>query len=162
GALFWVVYGPARGITFGTATCIILTAILCLQRSGLDVPSQPNQGIVRSGRNALVLGLAIFLIITPVIALSYGLEYGWQTGLENGALAPAGLCAALIFGGIPVFQHWGIRFLCARQGYLPLKLVLFLNAMTEMMLIQRVGGGYRFRHDLVRGFFAGKHLQGAP
>ncbi len=132
----------------------ILTCVLSLQQSGIDVPSQPNHGIVRSTWNAVILSCFALLIATPVITLSYAYQFSWQTGLENGILAPVILCGVLIFGGVPVFQHWALRLLSAARGFLPIRLVTFLNAMTDMMLIQRVGGGYRFRHDLVRAFFA--------
>jgi hypothetical protein len=154
GALFWLFYGPARGITFGTISGVVLTGILCLRRSGFDVPRQPNQGIIRSTWNALVLGVSALLIAPPVAALSYGYQFGWRTGLANGVESLGAVVVALMFGGVPVLQHWSLRSLCAARGYLPLKLVPFLNSMTELMLIQRVGGAYRFSHDLIRVFFA--------
>jgi hypothetical protein len=156
GAVFWLFYGPARGITFGTASGLILTGILCLRRSGFDVPSQPNHGIVRSTWNALVVGCSMLLIVPPVVTLSYGYQFGWRAGLMNGMEALVVLVSMLIFGGVPVLQHWALRSVCAVRGYLPLQLVPFLNAMTKLMLLQRVGGGYRFSHDLISTFFAGR------
>lgn len=157
GAVFWYFYGPARGITFATAVGMLLTGVLCLQRSGFDVPSQPNHGIVRSTKNAIIFGLAALLIGVPVIGFSYGYQYGLQTGLENGVLAMVLVLAGLMFGGIPVLQHWALRFLCAARDHLPYKLISFLDGMTEMLLVQRVGGAYRFSHDLISGFFAGRN-----
>jgi hypothetical protein len=125
-----------------------------MQRSGFDVPPQPNHGIVQSRNNALIFGLSALLFITPVVTLSYSYEFGLQTGLENGVQSLAVVLVALIFGGIPVIQHWSLRWLCAAKGYLPLKIVQFLDEMTRMMLVQRVGGAYRFSHDLIGAFFA--------
>jgi hypothetical protein len=60
-----------------------------------------------------------------------------------------------LFGGVPVLQHYSLRIVCARRGHLPLtRLVPFLNAMTEMMLVRRVGGAYQFSNDRIRAFFA--------
>lgn len=155
GAVFWLVYGPARGITFGTLAGLILTAILCLRQTGFDVPSQPNHGIVRSTWNALVLAMILLIVGPPVVALSYGYEFGARTGIENGVESLAIVVTALMFGGVPVLQHWSLRLVCAWRDRLPLRLIRFLNAMSELMLMQRVGGAYRFSHDLISGFFAG-------
>lgn len=154
GFVFWLTYGIARGVSFGTMTALLLGGSLCLRRTGLDVPNQPNQAIIRSFNNALTFALVAVLIAVPVVTASYAFQFGWQTGLSNGFLALCSLVAALMFGGLPVLQHAALRLVCWFRGYLPYRLVDFLNTTAELMLIQRVGGAYRFPHDLVRGFFS--------
>jgi hypothetical protein len=155
GAVFWLLYGPARGITFGVVSGVVMTGFVCLQRSGFDVPDQPNQGIVRSRFNALVVTVFALLTFPPVVIVAYGAQFGWPAGLESGVEAAAVSIVALLFGGVPVLQHYSLRIVCARRGHLPLtRLVPFLNAMTEMMLVRRVGGAYQFSNDRIRAFFA--------
>lgn len=158
GLVFWYFYGPARGVTFGTMTSLLLGGSLCLQRTGLDVPNQPNHAVRRSLKNAATFALSAVLIAAPIVVASYAYQFGWQDGLTNGLLALSALVAALMFGGIPVLQHAALRLVGANREHMPLRFVDFLNAMSELMLLQRVGGAYRFSHDLVRAFFA----QGRP
>ena len=154
GALFWAFYGLARGVTFGCIVTIILTTVLFLKKSGIDVPRVPNQAIIRSIRTAFLLSAVIVPVAFVVTTLSYAYQFGWEAGIENGLLTPVVICGVLIFGGIPVIQHLAIRFLVWKRGYFPFRIVPFLNLMATLGLIQRVGGGYRFRHDFIKQYFA--------
>jgi hypothetical protein len=83
-----------------------------------------NQGIHTSGWNALRLGLVFILI--------------------NG----------LLFGGGTYFQHYLLRLFLAHSRALPWRTVPFLEEAKGCILLQRVGGGYRFAHPLLQEYFA--------
>ena len=74
----------------------------------------------------------------------------------NFVAAPAvwfGLMGALVPGSACV-QHFTLRFVFWCCGVAPLRYVRFLNHATDRMLLQRIGGRYRFIHDLLREHFA--------
>jgi hypothetical protein len=61
--------------------------------------------------------------------------------------------------GAACIQHFTLRFVLASSGRAPWRYARFLNYATERMLLQRVGGRYRFILALLRDHFA--VMQGA-
>ncbi|MEG4272719.1 MULTISPECIES: hypothetical protein [unclassified Microcoleus] len=53
-----------------------------------------------------------------------------------------------------VIQHFILRFLLWFNGHIPWNYARFLNYATERMLLQRVGGRYRFIHRFLQEYFA--------
>ena len=67
------------------------------------------------------------------------------------------LVLALFSGLVPgaaCIQHFALRFILWCRGVTPWNYARFLNYATERMLLQRVGGRYRFIHELLREHFA--------
>jgi hypothetical protein len=68
------------------------------------------------------------------------------------------LVFGLVFGlggGLGAFlQHYVLRYLLARQRLLPWDAVGFLDTARDLLVLQRDGGIYRFRHILLRDYFA--------
>jgi hypothetical protein len=73
---------------------------------------QPNQGVRQSARNSIRMGLIGVLIIGPIggLRLGLGLFFGLTVGLLGGLM---------LYGGLAVIQHYGLRWLLARAGVLP-------------------------------------------
>jgi len=133
--------------------------------TGPDVQRRtiPNQGIRQSAVNVGVFALLGGLII--------GLPYGignlvvgaaW-TGVVPGVMdgINMGLGGAVVIGlagglvpGAACIQHFTLRVVLSCFGLAPLRYAPFLNHATERMFLQRVGGRYRFIHDLLRDHFA--------
>jgi hypothetical protein len=136
--------------------------------AGPDVERRtvPNQGIRQSAANVRVFGLAGLLIV--------GVPYGLMNLMIGAALtrvAPnaldwvrLALAPTVLFGvmgglipGAACIQHFTLRFVLWCFGLSPWRFVRFLNYATERMLLQRVGGRYRFIHDLLREHLAAMH-----
>lgn len=162
--------GLYAGVVLGSISGLLLGLLYGL-RGGLSneqidehIRLRPNQGIRDSGWNALRSGLGFWLVFGLVGALTGGLVGALvgkvPTGLGFGLLA--GLVFGLIFGpsvglgygGVAYLQHYSLRFLLWRRGAMPWRYVRFLEETTERILLQRVGGGYRFIHPLFLGYFA--------
>ncbi len=109
---------------------------------------KPNQGIQRSGRNAL----RVVLIVGLGFGLGFGLLVRPSIGLSQGL--SSGLLSGLGLGGTAYLAHYTLRFLLWRSGNMPWRYVCFLDEATERILLQRVGGGYRFIHPLFQEYFA--------
>jgi len=76
--------------------------------------------------------------------LTFGLIFGLVFGLFGG----------LIGGGDAFIQHFVLRFLLWRAGYLPWNYPHFLDYATDRILLRKVGGGYIFIHRLLLEYFA--------
>jgi hypothetical protein len=119
----------------------------------------PNEGIWRSARMAILVGLAIVLVIVLSVGLTagfLGLSYvllAWVAVGLIGALA-VGVPAAMAFGGYACVSHMALRVVMWRAGLLPLNTIRFLDFATERILLRRVGGGYIFVHRLLQEYFA--------
>jgi hypothetical protein len=64
------------------------------------------------------------------------------------------LVVGLVGGGGAYFQHYVHRLFLTQSRALPWRAVLFLEEETGCILLQRVGGGYRFIHPLLQEHFA--------
>lgn len=148
-----------------------------------DKRSIPNQGIRRSAFNAWILSLVfgliggliggilffekcstlstekfpIFLIgeigffievisrflgICPTTLLA--IIFFASLGMMGGSLLPGTACV----------QHFALRLILWWNGYTPWNYARFLNYATDKGFLKRVGGRYRFIHDLLQEHFA--------
>ncbi len=80
-------------------------------------------------------------------ALHFGLPFGIPLGLFIGLLAGLRGLHAYI-------QHQVLRRQLQRAGAVPPRYERFLDFAADHVLLQRVGGGYRFIHALLLDYFA--------
>ena len=122
------------------------------------IASIPNQGIILSGKRSLIHGVVLGLIAGASWGVCIGIGEGdGMLGLRTffyGFVAVY-LIAGFWFGGLDVMRHTLLRVLLAFFGYLPLRLVPFLNfAETKLSFLKRDGGGYQFIHRYLQEHFA--------
>lgn len=124
----------------------------------------PNEGIRRSAKNGIFVGL----FLTPFVGLFTGLiamlhagfSLGLRTGLILGLLQVLysglfyGLLSGLFLGLGAFIQHYILRFWLWKVHLFPWSIVHFLDDATARILLRRVGGGYSFTHRLLLDFFA--------
>ena len=202
--LAWTVIGSASlGITFGLlqdwlaglVIMILLGLLIGLNAiiigglaSGMSqtvLPRQkrvrPNQGIRRSARNALLVGLLGALVTECTFVLVFTLvdwfirevlfkitgplKYIYADALTKEVLIillltgllPAlsvGLAAAWNYGGAASLKHLLLRIFLQRYNCLPWRAPQFLDSVTECLLLRKVGGSYLFLHRLLLEYFA--------
>ena len=117
----------------------------------------PNQGILLTLRNALLIGLGFGPLVGLLVGLLNGLFYGsWPVALSIGLvfLIGVGTVAFGIYGGVDVIQHYTLRIILWYRGQAPFIYFRFLNYAVEKIFLQRVGGGYIFIHRLLLEHFA--------
>ena len=68
-----------------------------------------------------------------------------------------GLIVGLIVGLIGAIKHFALRFTLHQAGVAPWNYEKFLTHAENHRFIQRVGGRYRFVHDLLRTRFAQRY-----
>ncbi len=136
------------GLFFG----LYLSLSVSLSRTSLDgnMRLKPNQRIYLSGWNALRLSCLFFLLS----GLSFGLLLNLHLFLGIVISLLVSLSSGLSFGGAAYVQHYVLRLVLASSHVLPWRAVPFLEEATACILLQRVGGGYRFIHPLLQEYFA--------
>lgn len=77
-----------------------------------------------------------------------------------------GIAIAILFietwssgGGEAYLRHYALRFVLAGSGKIPYLYANFLNYCTERLLLQRVGGRFRFLHRTLQEHFAAMPLE---
>jgi len=141
GLALWISYGCFLGIVSGL-------------QAGVRGSTEPNQGMWESLKNAI----AVTLLATPMAMLVAGVGLLVPLGSVSWRLAfwigiAGGLLSGLFSGGIPCIQHLVLRILLWRRGMIPWNYAQFLEYAHDLRLLQRVGGRYRFIHELLREHF---------
>ena len=113
-----------------------------------EVRNRPNEGMRIAGRNGLK---AAVVVAVPAMILT-GLTVNIASGLYTGIML--GLFAGVIHGFNDVGKHGVVRLLLWREGRAPLNYIRLLDCAADCALLQRVGGGYTFRHRLLQDYFA--------
>ncbi|MBE8991079.1 NACHT domain-containing protein [Nostoc sp. LEGE 12450] len=147
GLIIGLIIGVIGGLVFGLVLGLVLGLFFGLvfglagEQSGSFIETKliPNQGIWKSSINAVLLTLLFGVIGWLIFGLHIGVMFGVITGL---------------FCGEACIQHFSLRLVLYFNGYIPWNYTRFLNYCTERMLLQRVGGRYRFIHKLLQDHFA--------
>lgn len=152
GFVTFIVTFVGYGLVFG---------IYRILKSGLETgqvktTTQPNQGIWLATRNAVIILIISFLIATLGFGLYY---YGGSAQYPLASTLISGVFFALlsflgIGRGTAILQHFILRFIIWRRGLMPWRIVRFLDFTSELIIIQKVGGGYKFMHGLLMDYFA--------
>jgi eukaryotic-like serine/threonine-protein kinase len=102
-----------------------------------------------------------FVVSRLFYGLACGLAGGLAVGLQDGLVLGLsnGLGIGLVFGlnspaSFVIIKHYSLRFLLYRHDNLPLKLIPFLDAMVDRLLLRRIGGGYIFIHRTLMDHFS--------
>ncbi|MGD1804031.1 AAA-like domain-containing protein [Dapis sp. BLCC M126] len=135
-----------RGAIFGLSLGIILGIVRGMTGPGIEEVTIPNQGILLSTKNSLIFGLiaailmslaAKFLDLYFIVWGQYGLLFGLAVG-----------------GGEACVKHFILRVILYFNGYIPWNYARFLDYATQLIFLQKVGGGYIFIHRLLLEHFA--------
>ena len=168
------------------AICLALVPYFGISRiSSEECKIMPNQGVRESFSNALRLSILIqsALCIAGFLAASiywhqancsYDIRTLSYDVLESECfsggltyLVSFSLLGFLfftpiggLFGGLNAcVKHLSLRIVLFRGGDIPWNYARFLNHCTDRLLLQRVGGRYRFIHRLVQEHFAAMPLE---
>jgi hypothetical protein len=135
------------GLGLGLSYWLLLGLFNGLSSDTLDERRRitPNQGIRRSARNSILVGLISGLVSFPIVILCVVLSVWLSLGLIVGL--SGGLLAGLLNGGLACIQHGVLRWLLWRSGFIPRNYVRFLDFAAERILLRKVGGGYIFYVD---------------
>lgn len=129
--------GTSYFIIFGSAFLFIIF-LNGLQIVQVDKNFFSNEAIWKSLKNSI---LGIFL----------GAVVG---GILGSQIVTGGIFGGIFLGGLVCIQHFTARLILYIKGSLPWNYAYFLDCCTEQLLIQKIGGRYRFMHKLLQEHFA--------
>jgi hypothetical protein len=148
GLVVGLVYGLLAGLLVGLFSGLTYVLHFGLVPRLAHERTIPNEGIHRSARHALgiglVTGLTLGLIAGSVSRLIDGLSFGLFFGLT----------ASLVFGGLACLQHLATRALLTIHSFAPFRYIRFLDEAAERLLLRRAGSGYIFVHRLLLDYLA--------
>jgi hypothetical protein len=154
---------PLAGLLVGLAAVMDFVMHGGLYFSEVEARSFPNEGIYRSGRNAMVVWLLVWLLIWLatwlLVGLVPGLVRGFATGLVIGF--DIGFIRGLQSGGETWLKHVILRLWLIRNGSTPWNYVKFLDYAAERILLRKVGGGYAFIHRMLLEHLAARYVEPA-
>ncbi|WP_293059322.1 NACHT domain-containing NTPase [Okeania sp. SIO2B3] len=153
-------------LTFLIFLSFLYALIEGLKGPEIETKKVANQGLKKSAFNALflgiimtivagILGLGIELIIILLqIIITQEISQVIHFGYSRFSM-PFGLIMGIIFGGgYAVFQHLTLRSMLYQKGFAPWNYARFLDYATELIFMQKVGGGYIFIHRMLLEHFA--------
>ncbi len=157
-------FNLAVGLIGGSITGVLLalvSAILVgLTSSEVEIQTFPNQGLWRSVQRAFIstfICLIIFVLPFLLLAQSF-IPLATVLGVVTVLLS----FTSFYTGGLAAIQHLITRIMLWSMNKIPWNYSDFLNYATDRMLIQRVGGGYQFAHNLLRKQLASKTQDESP
>jgi len=59
----------------------------------------------------------------------------------------------------PLFRHIVVRLILASQGKIPIRYATFLNRVSNVGLMEKDGGQWRFRHQMIQEYFTLQSLE---
>jgi MFS family permease len=153
---------PRLGLFFGSIVGPTLAVIAGMSGGEIRMEDKekPNQGVRRSAKSAIRVGLAAALIfgLSGVLVGPMGIHIGahiWiggvRDGLALGMMLGPGL--GLAFGGITCIQHAVLRLILYLERHIPWNYVQFLEYARDLGFLRRRGGAYEFRHQQLQDYF---------
>ena len=153
-----------EGLILGLSVGLLGPLFRGLKSNIVEAKTIPNQGILLSRQNAILIGLIAGAIGVLFISLFFGVfevqKFGWTIGVTIGSVSGlivgpmGGLIVALWYGGLDIIGHYTLRLILVIRGHTPRNYAHFLDYAVDRIFLQKVGGGYRFIHRLLLEHFA--------
>jgi signal peptidase I len=151
---FNLAVGLIGGSIAGILLALVSATLVGLTSSEIEIQTFPNQGLWRSVQRSFIstfICLIIFVLPFLLLAQSF-IPLATVLGIVTVLLS----FTSFYTGGLAAIQHLITRIMLWSMNKIPWNYSDFLNYATDRMLIQRVGGGYQFAHNLLRKQLASK------
>ncbi|NER96435.1 MAG: NACHT domain-containing protein [Symploca sp. SIO1B1] len=166
GLIFGLILGLILGLIGGLIGGLILGLILGLigglvggviesLKAEIETRTEPNAGILASARN-----FALLIVLTLPTSILFSIVHRYFINVRVLSIYTfffgftVSLIVAGFSGGAACIQHLVLRVILSNNKLAPWNYARFLNYCTERLLLQRVGGRYRFMHKLLQDHFA--------
>lgn len=143
------------------------------EESVLEDTIRPNEGIHHSLRTAAI-GATVGAVLGAALGMAFAARFVVPVGPVAGLKSQVFLTVVMLvfsaivavfgaavgslnYGGRSAFQHYLLRLLLWRSGRFPRNITIFLDWAAQRVLVQRVGGGWRFVHRTLQERFAERY-----
>ena len=150
--MFFLILGPVMGLTGGL--CFGLVAGLLDQVSTISDFVQTSNPLQKL-RSGLLLHAVSWSIVLSLTLFAFIFRGSLIQKAISFVLYLAVLALTVGAVSTPFFKHIVLRYCLTRQeGAIPLRYVAFLNYATRLRILERDGGQWRFRHQILQDHFA--------
>lgn len=150
--IYSLIYSGSLGIISGA----IAAVIGAMAGPPIETRDCPNQGMFQSFINTVIISIVSYPVCVSIwIALRWIFQRNIDSNDFQDSLifGTAGVFSTILLGGCSAIQHLTLRFILWSSGAIPWNYARFLNYATNRLFLQRVGGGYRFIHNLLQIHF---------
>ena len=150
----WIIVGSFSWLMLRNFETLVGSLILIIILGGLI--EEQTEETTRSGqrlKQTLYNGFVIVMLTAAILVL-VGMFFKNVTISVLVTALILGLIFGMFTGGIALSQHYSLRFVLARYGLLPQRLIPFLEYVVNLIMLRRVGGSYIFVHRLLMEHFA--------
>jgi tetratricopeptide (TPR) repeat protein len=154
-------------VVFPATVTVLLISKAKTSLKEAKISARPNQAVWDSVRN--LIPIALIYLTLSLLAVSFLQALGgqplvspvslWVLVLSMIVFAWLWICFG---GGHACIKHFMLRLCLFSTGSISWNYAHFLNYATERLLLQRVGGRYRFIHDLLRQSLANARINTHP
>ncbi|MEM9540208.1 MAG: signal peptidase I [Cyanobacteria bacterium P01_E01_bin.42] len=142
-----IMCGLILGIIFGLIGGI---------KAELKVRTKSNQGIWETAIKILIT-ISLATLLSPLIVLVpiwvTGRAINWlEAVIQGGGFGI--LIGFLAGGGIALVQHFALRWALVNERKIPWNYTKFLGEASNINILRKSGGSYRFYHDKLRKYLA--------
>lgn len=171
GLVFWWGINWVFGLSLGASLAIMLSLSAGLHSAPLEQRFAPWDGLRSTAWGAVQASVLIASLISILFVMLFGLFEAltlpassetlmWRIMRHSFGPGLLGLLlGALCFGAWACLRHVLVRLLLWRANQLPLRLVRFLEHVTNLHILQRAGGGYAFAHHLLGEYFVAQETK---
>jgi len=121
-----------------------LVSVLVTEEIEIEKSLTPNHGLKEALRTAFLISI--------LFCISSFMAFPMPTTYYRGISCVLGFLACYSY--LPLIKHLSLRLVLWQSGTIPWNYACFLNYCTERLLLQRIGGRYRFMHKLLQDHFA--------
>lgn len=156
---FTILLGFPLGVLFGLPVGVLR---VCRQTARFVSIHSPYQRL-RAGIvfNIVQLVLVSWGIVLPDVISRVSGYWSDATEFTVSSLFPSAPFVLLFgFAGLfrtAMFKHLILRLSLWFEGYMPLRYARFLDYGTDLGILEREGGQWRFRHQILQVHFANRH-----
>ncbi len=141
--------GLSFGLSMGLPFCLVEGVIIKSSTISYFETVRLPYHRLKAGLLLKMIQLIIVIFWFVILYSSIGLIITFK-----GVVYVVLLMSPFILYNIPLIEHFVLRTALSLEKKAPLRYVKFLNEATEARILERDGGQWRFRHQLLQDYFA--------
>jgi len=111
---------------------------------------------LKSGLYLKVIQIIVITVLSLIILIM--LPYTYVHNRFYSAVRIGLIISPFVLYNTPIIRHFILRYGLFMERKIPLYFVKFLNEATEVRILEKDGGQWRFRHQIIQDYFANIEL----